>query len=39
MTPDKLAVAQRMYDKGEHTLAAIAATIQVSRSTLYLATS
>lgn len=34
MTPDKLAVAQRMYDEGGHTLAAIAATINVSRSTL-----
>jgi len=35
MTPDKLAVARRLYDQGDHTLAAIAATIDVSRSTLY----
>jgi DNA-binding MarR family transcriptional regulator len=35
MTPDKLAVARQLYDAGDHTLAAIAATIEVSRSTLY----
>ena len=35
MTPDKLAVARQLYDDGEHTLEAIAATIEVSRSTLY----
>jgi len=38
MTPDKLAVARRLYDSHEHTLAAIAAiaaSIEVSRSTLY----
>jgi DNA invertase Pin-like site-specific DNA recombinase len=35
MTPDKLAVARQLYNTGDHTLAAIAATIEVSRSTLY----
>lgn len=35
MTTDKLAVARQMYDSREHTLDAIAATIEVSRSTLY----
>ena len=35
MTPDKLAVARQLYDSKEHTLEAIAATIEVSRSTLY----
>jgi len=35
MTPDKLAVARQMYASREHTLNAIAGTIQVSRSTLY----
>jgi DNA invertase Pin-like site-specific DNA recombinase len=35
MTPDKLAVARQLYDSHEHTLDAIAATIEVSRSTLY----
>jgi DNA invertase Pin-like site-specific DNA recombinase len=35
MTPDKLAVAQKMYDSRQHTLNAIANTIGVSRSTLY----
>jgi AcrR family transcriptional regulator len=30
-----LAVARQLYDDGEHTLEAIAATIEVSRSTLY----
>jgi DNA invertase Pin-like site-specific DNA recombinase len=35
MTADKLAVAQKMYDSREYTLEAIAATIEVSRSTLY----
>jgi DNA invertase Pin-like site-specific DNA recombinase len=35
MTPDKLAVARQLYDGKEHTLEAIAATIEVSRSTLH----
>jgi DNA invertase Pin-like site-specific DNA recombinase len=35
MTPEKLAVARQMYDSKEHTLDTIAATIEVSRSTLY----
>jgi DNA invertase Pin-like site-specific DNA recombinase len=35
MTPDKLAVARQLYDQGELPMAAIAATIEVSRSTLY----
>jgi len=35
MTPDKLAVARQLYDSKKHTLEAIAATIEVSRSTLY----
>jgi AcrR family transcriptional regulator len=41
MTPDKLAVARQLYDGKEHTLDAIAAIVEVSRSTLYrhLATS
>ncbi|MDQ2729410.1 MAG: recombinase family protein [Actinomycetota bacterium] len=35
MTPEKLTVARQMYDSRQHTLDAIAATIEVSRSTLY----
>ena len=35
MTPEKLAVARQMYDSRGHTLAAIAAVVGVSRSTLY----
>jgi DNA invertase Pin-like site-specific DNA recombinase len=35
MTDDKLAVARHLYDEGELPLGAIAATIEVSRSTLY----
>jgi AcrR family transcriptional regulator len=35
MTPDKLTVARQMYDSRQHTVAGIAATIGVSRSTLY----
>ena len=35
MTPEKLTVARQMYDSKEHTLDTIAATIEVSRSTLY----
>ena len=35
MTPEKLAVARQMYESRGHTLAAIAATVGVSRSTLY----
>lgn len=35
MTPDKLAVARQLYGQGELSPAAIAATIGVSRSTLY----
>ena len=35
MTADKLAVARKLYDEGGHTVASIAATIGVSRSTLY----
>lgn len=35
MTPEKLAVARHMYDSRQHTLDAIATTIDVSRSTLY----
>lgn len=35
MTPDKFAVARQLYDGGEHTLEAIAATVEVSRSTLF----
>jgi len=37
MTVEKLAVARSMYDSREHTLAAIAATVGVSRATLYRA--
>jgi DNA invertase Pin-like site-specific DNA recombinase len=35
MTPDKLAVAREMYASGKHTVAAIAATIGVSRASVY----
>jgi DNA invertase Pin-like site-specific DNA recombinase len=35
MTPEKLAVARQMYDSRRHTLATIATTVGVSRSTLY----
>ena len=35
MTPEKLAVARQMYESRGHTLAAIAAVVGVSRSTLY----
>jgi AcrR family transcriptional regulator len=35
MTPEKLAVARQMYASRKHTLAAIASTVGVSRSTLY----
>ncbi len=37
MTPAKLAVARQMYDSREHTTAAIAAVVGVSRATLYRA--
>ena len=35
MTADKAAVARQMYASGEHTVAAIAATLGVSRATVY----
>ncbi len=35
MTPERLSVARRMYESGEHTVAAIAATIGVSRASVY----
>lgn len=35
MTPEKLSVARQMYEGRRHTLATIAATVGVSRSTLY----
>ncbi len=35
MTPQKLAVAQHMYDSREHTVAAIAKTLGVSRASIY----
>lgn len=35
MTADKLAVAHEMYASGEHTVAAIAGTIGVSRASVY----
>lgn len=35
MTPEKAAVARQMLDAGEHSMATIAATIGVGRSTLY----
>ncbi len=37
MTPEKLAIAREMYDSREHTTAAIAAAVGVSRATLYRA--
>lgn len=39
MTTEKLKVARAMYDSGEHTTAAIARTVGVSRATLYRALS
>ncbi len=36
MTPDKVRIAREMYDSREYTMAAIAKTLEVSRSTLYL---
>ena len=35
MTPDKLAIARDMYASGEHTVAAIAAALGVSRASVY----
>jgi DNA invertase Pin-like site-specific DNA recombinase len=35
MTPEKLEVARQMYESGKHPVAAIAATVGVSRATLY----
>jgi DNA invertase Pin-like site-specific DNA recombinase len=35
MTPDKLVVAREMYASGEHTVAAIAAVLGVSRASVY----
>jgi AcrR family transcriptional regulator len=35
MTPEKLEVARSMYGSGKHSVAAIAATVGVSRATLY----
>ena len=35
MTPQKLAVARQLYDARQHTVAAIAATLGVSRASLY----
>jgi DNA invertase Pin-like site-specific DNA recombinase len=35
MTPEKLEVARQMYESGKHSVAAIAATVGVSRATLY----
>lgn len=35
MTPEKLAIARDMYASGEHTVAAIAAAIGVSRASVY----
>jgi DNA invertase Pin-like site-specific DNA recombinase len=35
MTPAKLAVARQLYASGEHTVAAIAATLGVSRASIY----
>jgi len=37
MTPEKLSVARKMYDSGEHTVAAIAETLGISRATVYRA--
>jgi hypothetical protein len=35
MTAEKATVARQMYDSREHTVAAIAATVGVSRATIY----
>jgi DNA invertase Pin-like site-specific DNA recombinase len=35
MTPDKVKVAQQMYDSRDHTVEAIATTLGVSRKTIY----
>jgi DNA invertase Pin-like site-specific DNA recombinase len=35
MTPDKLAIAREMYASGDHTVAAIAAVLGVSRASVY----
>jgi len=35
LTPDQVALAQRLYDAGEHTVAQIAAMLGVPRSTIY----
>jgi DNA invertase Pin-like site-specific DNA recombinase len=35
LTPQKLAVARQLYDSRQHTVAAIAATLGVSRASLY----
>jgi DNA invertase Pin-like site-specific DNA recombinase len=35
LTPDKLAIAKKMYNSREHTMEAIAAVVGVSRATLY----
>jgi len=35
LTPDQVALAQRLYDAGEHTVAQIAGMLGVPRSTLY----
>jgi len=35
MTPDKVAVARRMYESREHTVAAIAGVLGVSRASVY----
>jgi DNA invertase Pin-like site-specific DNA recombinase len=35
MTPEKVSVARTMYESREHSLAAIAETVGVSRATLY----
>ena len=35
MTPDKIKVARQMYDSRDHTVEAIAATLGVSRKTVY----
>jgi AcrR family transcriptional regulator len=35
MSAEKVAVAREMYESGEHTVAAIAAVIGVSRASIY----
>ncbi len=35
LTPDQVALAQRLYDAGEHTVAQIAGMLDVPRSTIY----